>query len=71
MYVADSANGTIRRVALADGAVTTIIGLVGADVFIDGTGTNAQLDLPLSLWGNGDKLYLTEGNNSTVREIAP
>ena len=67
LYVADSSNGTVRKVVISSAVVTTPAGLPDSDSFIDGVGSVALLDFPFGLWGDGTLLYLAESNNSTVR----
>lgn len=46
VWVADSANHTIRRISLQDGVVTTIAGLAGAAGLTDGAGSQARFNGP-------------------------
>jgi sugar lactone lactonase YvrE len=71
MYVADSANNTIRRVA-PDGSVTTVAGLAGVAGTADGAGAVARFNTPygiaLDSLGN---LYVADRVNETIRKITP
>ncbi len=62
LYVADSGNGTIRKIDLVAGMVSTVAGQAGHQSSIDGVGTSAGLDWP---WGldidpSGQNIYFTE-----------
>ena len=69
VYVADSGNSTIRRIAL-DGTVSTLAGLAGATGTTDGTGSAARFDSPsgIALGPDGD-LYVAERNNHLIRRV--
>ena len=71
VYVADSANHTIRKIA-ADGTVTTFAGTAGVAGSHDGTGTGAQFKFPegISLDRSGN-LYVADSGNDTIRMITP
>lgn len=71
LYLADSANHTIRALDLATETVSTLAGgaeIAGAD---DGTGEDARFDGPeaLALTGDGSTLYVADGGNATIRAI--
>src|SRR5262245_24146470 len=51
LYVADSANHTIRKIAIATGEVTTIAGAPGPAASVDGAGTTARFGFVEGLWG--------------------
>jgi len=71
LYVADSQNGTVRKIEIATGVVTTIAGnprLHGGS--FDGTGTAATFSLPIDLATDGINLYVRErGNTLAIRKI--
>ncbi len=71
IYVADSANFTVRRIG-PDGTVTTFAGGVGQSGSADGTGTAARFasltDLAVDRFGN---VYVADTGNDTVRLISP
>ena len=70
LYVADTGNNTIRKVALASGAVTTIAGAVGQSGGADGTGAAARFSGPTGLTSDGaGNLYVADTANSTIRKI--
>jgi len=69
VYVADTGNFTIRRIA-ADGIVTTLAGLAGSQGSIDGLGGAARFDGPegiaVDVAGN---VYVTDNINYSIREV--
>ncbi len=71
LYIADSNNNVIRKVAAGTGAISTIAGTGIAGYSGDnGAATSAQLNYPigLSLDSAGD-LYFADENNDVVRKI--
>lgn len=71
VFVADSANYTIRRVT-ACGVVTTFAGLAGVPGSADGTGADARFSFPAGLtMDKGDNLYVADSGNNTIRKITP
>ena len=69
MYVADSSNQTIRAVDLESREVTTIAGQVGVAGHADGPARSALFNKPAGLTVHGTKLYISEANNLTLREL--
>jgi sugar lactone lactonase YvrE len=68
LYVADSGNGTIRRIA-ADGAVTTLAGAARNGTAVDGTGAAARFTEMRGLVADGQgNVYVTEP--SAVRKVS-
>lgn len=67
VYVLDSQNGTIRKIAI-DGTVSTIAGTPLVTGTADGTGAAAQFNNPraIALGPDGD-LYVADGNNAIRR----
>lgn len=69
LFITDGAAGTIRRLALATGQVTTFAGLYGTGTSVDGVGSAARLQLPQAIvWDGAADLYFTE--SYTVRKVA-
>jgi hypothetical protein len=69
LYVADSGNYTIRKVA-TDGTVSTLAGLAGSFGGTDGTGSAARFFEPQALTLDADgNLYV--GDTLAVRRITP
>ncbi|HTY26871.1 MAG TPA: SMP-30/gluconolactonase/LRE family protein, partial [Mycobacterium sp.] len=71
LYVADSANNTIRRIA-ADGMVTTLAGSPGVAGSADGIGRAAHFFHPsgVAIDASGI-LYVADTGNATIRRIMP
>jgi sugar lactone lactonase YvrE len=69
LYVADSRNYRIRKITPA-GEVTTLAGS-GASGFADGTGDEAQFNLPygVALDSTGNDLYVADSGNHRIRKI--
>ncbi len=71
IYVADSMNHTIRKIA-AGGVVTTVAGTAGSSGAIDGTGAAARFNLPTGVAVDGaGNLYVTDATNNLIRKITP
>ena len=69
IYVADTSNEIVRRVA-ADGSVTTIAGVAGQSGSTDGTGSAARFNTVDNITlGPDGNLYVTD--NQKVRSISP
>lgn len=68
LYVADSGNHVVRRVA-ADGTVTTIAGS-GRPDRADGSGPAAGFHTPTGLALHGGILYVADTQNHVIRRIA-
>jgi sugar lactone lactonase YvrE len=70
-YVADTGNGTIRRV-MPGGAVTTLAGVAGIAGFGDGTGGNALFNQPRGLVVDGNRnLWVVDTGNGAIRKVTP
>jgi sugar lactone lactonase YvrE len=69
VYVADTANHTIRKVTSA-GLVSTLAGTPGTNGYTDGTGRAAQFNQPagLAIDANGI-LYVADSANFTIRKV--
>jgi hypothetical protein len=69
VYVADSANHTIRKVTAA-GVVTTLAGLAGTPGSADGTGSAARFDDPIGVAvDSAGVVYVADTGNYTIRKI--
>ena len=72
LYIADSANNTIRKYTVATGNVTTFAGQPGVTGTADGTGGAAQFNYPNSVVVDGSgNVYVADEGNHTVRKITP
>ena len=69
LYVADSGNHTIRKVAIAIRVVTTLAGSAGSSGSTDNTGTLARFNDPLGITTDGTDLYVTDSGNHTIRRV--
>lgn len=71
LYVADTANFTIRKIT-PSGAVSTLAGSAGNSGSTNGTGTSAQFNFPVGVTvdTNGN-VYVAEGSNEDIRKITP
>jgi sugar lactone lactonase YvrE len=69
VFVADPANGTIRKITPA-GLVTTVAG--GADGSADGMGADARFHFPTGVAvDNAGNLFVADSGNHTIRKITP
>ncbi|MBN1497416.1 MAG: hypothetical protein JXA07_11640, partial [Spirochaetes bacterium] len=69
LYVADTSNFTIRKIAIASEEVTTLAGQSGARGNTDGIGSAAQFNWPTAITLLGANLYITEHLSHTIRKI--
>ncbi len=71
VFVADTWNGTIRRITAA-GLTTTLAGSPGTEGISDGVGTNAGFYLPEAVAvDNGGNVYVADTRNHTIRAVTP
>jgi len=71
LYVADSNNGTIRKVTPA-GVVSTLAGTPGGFGTADGTGPLAQFAFPVGIaLDPAGNLYVADGFSSAIRQVTP
>lgn len=71
IFVADSANHVIRRIA-AGGVVTTFAGTMGTAGSADGTGPAAKFNTPYRLaFDLSGNLFVSDTFNHTIRKITP
>jgi DNA-binding beta-propeller fold protein YncE len=71
IYVADSTNTTIRKVAIGEG-VTTLAGTPGLSGAADGTGAAARFLAPSGIAvDNANNVYVADRSNHTLRKITP
>jgi sugar lactone lactonase YvrE/predicted esterase len=75
VYVADTANATIRKIA-PDGAVTTFAGVAGVAGLGNGTGSASQQDALFNqphglVFDSAGNIYVADTGNGAIRRIAP
>jgi len=71
VYVADTANSTIRKVTSA-GVVTTLAGTAGESGTADGAGPAARFHYPRGVAVDGaGNVYVADTDNSSIRKITP
>jgi hypothetical protein len=71
LFVADTQNSTIRKIALPSGDVSTIAGLAGTTGYSAAaqTGANARFDHPSGIAYFNNALYVADTRNNNVRKI--
>ena len=69
LYVADTANHTIRQVVIATTEVATLVGTVDLPGAADGTGLAALFNTPRGITTDGIDLYVADTSNSIIRQI--
>jgi sugar lactone lactonase YvrE len=69
IYVADTQNNTIRKVVIATGVVTTLVGSAGLSGSTDGTGSAALFNNPRGITTDGTNLYVVDSCNYTIRKV--
>lgn len=69
LFVADSGNFTIRKVVIATGEVTTLVGAAGISGINDGTGAEAEFGYLGGIVNVGTSLYVADRSNCTIRKI--
>lgn len=71
VYVADTSNHTIRKIA-ADGTVSTVAGTAGTRGSQDGPAATALFSGPATLaFDSAGNLYIGDSNNYTIRKLTP
>lgn len=69
LYVTESHNNTIRKIAISTGVVTTIAGSPAIAGSKDGTASAARFNFPAGITSDGTNLFIVDSNNSTIRKI--
>lgn len=70
LFVADSANHTIRQIVMTSGVVTTLAGTAGTPGATDGTGSAARFNTPIGLTiDNPGNLYVIDQKNTKIRKV--
>ncbi|MDZ4263017.1 MAG: hypothetical protein U1B30_11895, partial [Pseudomonadota bacterium] len=69
LYVADTRNHTIRKIVIATGVVTTLVGTAGESGSSDAVGAAARFNHPSGITTDGTYLYVADSLNNTIRKI--
>ncbi|MDH4263115.1 MAG: hypothetical protein OEV78_08750 [Spirochaetia bacterium] len=69
LYLTDYSNGTLRKIVIASGVVTTLVGTAGTAGSADGTGPAASFSGPNGITTDGINLYVADKLNSTIRKV--
>lgn len=69
LYVADSLNRTIRKIVLATGAVTTLVGTAGMEGNTDGTGAAVRFQRPWGMAMDAGDLYVADNFGPAIRKV--
>jgi hypothetical protein len=68
LYVADG--GSIRKVAIATGEVTTLTGKTESGGFSDGSSSQALFGFISGIWGDGENLFVADSGNNAIRKVS-
>lgn len=69
LFVVDSGNHTIRRIATPSGAVTTFAGTAGQEGYADAPGDSARFSSPDGIAAVDSTLYVADTGNHVIRRI--
>jgi sugar lactone lactonase YvrE len=69
LYVANSRNNTVDRIDLTGHSIALLAGQLFKGGTIDGTGASAMFSSPGGVALVGDNLYVSDTDNSTIRQI--
>jgi hypothetical protein len=69
IYIANSRNNTVDRVDLTAHSISLLAGQLFKEGTADGTGASAMFSSPSGMALVGSSLYVSDTNNSTIREI--
>jgi DNA-binding beta-propeller fold protein YncE len=71
LYVADTANHSIRKIVISTGVVTTFAGLSGTSGNTNNTGTSARFSSPqgITIDSTNANLYVADTANTRIRKI--
>lgn len=69
LYIVDTFNSTVRKIAISSGKVSTIAGKAIVEGTTDGVGTVARFSEPVGITTDGNDLYITDSASNTIRKI--
>jgi hypothetical protein len=69
LYVADTTNSTIRKIVIANGAVTTLAGTAETLGAVDSSGSASSFYFPQGITLIGNSLYIADTSNTTLRKL--
>lgn len=69
LYVTDTFNGTIRKIVISSGAVTTLAGSIKGTGTSDGVGTEASFNFVAGIATDGTSIYVVDNGSNTIRKI--
>jgi hypothetical protein len=69
LYLSESSNCSIRKIAISNYAVSIYAGLAGTGGMNDAIGTNARFSGPMGINYSNGNLYTVEYGNHTIRKI--
>jgi hypothetical protein len=69
LFVADTLNHAIRKIVIATGAVTTVMGSPATNGHADGSLSSARAMGPFGITNTADAVYFTDMHNSAIRKI--
>jgi hypothetical protein len=69
IYIPDQGHHVIRKMVIATGVVTSLVGSPGSAGFADGIGTDAFFNFPTGIWGDGRYLYVADSSNFVIRKV--
>lgn len=69
LYISEVSGGLIRRLDLTNYEVKTIAGMAFQTGTMDGSGSVARFIAPVSIWGDGRRLYIADNMARNVRAL--
>jgi hypothetical protein len=69
LYLADSTDYTIRKIAINTGEVTTLAGNSARSGYREGLGSVVRFSGPTGITTDGANLYVTEPDNNSIRKV--
>ncbi len=69
LYVVDEFGNTVRKIVITTGVVSTVAGMANTVGSADGVGAAASFNYPRGITTDGNRLFITDTSNATVRAI--